>query len=537
MKKLSISQAALQMREAGLNVAPCREDKAPNLKAWTKYQKQMIDESDLSESFAEFRTKGVGVICGAISGGLEVVDVDTKYDITGSLYEDLCEVIKQQAPDVFKKLTISTTTSGGAHFYYLCSSIESNQALAKRPATKKELETSPNRKSFTIIETRGEGGFIVTAPTAGYTVTQGELTNIQTLTPTERKELLALCRSFSTFAELQQAGSLSSKQAPSDENESPFDAYNDSGNLIGDLQAHGWTLVFSRGGVDYFRRPGKKIGVSATFNAIPERFYCFSDNAGVPQNKSLTPYATYSHLVGIGENWKELANHLLDKGFGKRKEREIKVLPSATNTRVQAPKKKGEDKDELEEMVDAIQLRKQAEEIVKELAEEGRDPFESIPEISPKVYELLPSYFTTMLEGLEGRRRDMAFVFLLGLTSGSLKNLKARHDGDQVPVLFSYIVASASSGKNICSKMQPVIMGIHKKRREKHEGKMKEWRARRDEARNAKTNFDEEQPPELKLLQGANMSAAAFNQALMNNNLVVTDTEGETLANCMKTKE
>ena len=119
---------------------------------WKEFQKRFITDDEIDERIS--KAQGIAIICGAVSGGLEVIDIDIKYDITGTLWKRLQSAIDK---NILKKLTIVKTKSGGYHLYYRCSKIEGNQKIANRPATDEELKKNPHNKVMILIETREIG--------------------------------------------------------------------------------------------------------------------------------------------------------------------------------------------------------------------------------------------------------------------------------------------------------------------------------------------------------------------------------------------
>lgn len=87
------------------------------------------------QMFNNDRVKGLGVICGGVSGQLEVIDIDTKYDLSGKLFEDFMVEVQQADASLASKLLIATTINGGYHIYYRCENVGGNQKLASRPTT------------------------------------------------------------------------------------------------------------------------------------------------------------------------------------------------------------------------------------------------------------------------------------------------------------------------------------------------------------------------------------------------------------------
>ncbi len=155
--------------ELGLNCIAVNENKRAIFQ-WKDFQTRMITQLEFEAQMSDPKAKGVAVICGTVSGGLEVIDIDTKYQTY-----DLWEKIKARLQaDVFAKLHIVKTRNGGYHLYYRCEVVEGNCKLANRPATPEEIKANPHLKSLTIIETRGEAGYVVAPPTEGYQVLQSK---------------------------------------------------------------------------------------------------------------------------------------------------------------------------------------------------------------------------------------------------------------------------------------------------------------------------------------------------------------------------
>ncbi len=75
-------KAAQFYTSQGYSVIPTGSNKR-SLLTWSQYQKILPTHDDLTKEFAHPHAAGLAVICGKISGGLEVIDVDTKYDLSG----------------------------------------------------------------------------------------------------------------------------------------------------------------------------------------------------------------------------------------------------------------------------------------------------------------------------------------------------------------------------------------------------------------------------------------------------------------------
>ena len=196
-------------------------------------------------------TFGIAIIGGKVSGNLEAIDEDLKYDITGRLHDDYVNLINEQAPGLYGKLLIQKTTSGGHHYIYRCSTIEGNLKLASRPATEEEQQKHPQEKQKVLYETRGEGGYFVFSPTQGYEVIQGSIDNIPEISPEEREILLNAARSFDQCTNEY----IPSKFKPHGHFNglSPFDDYNERCNVIALLEKFGWTTSFTKGSKTFLK--------------------------------------------------------------------------------------------------------------------------------------------------------------------------------------------------------------------------------------------------------------------------------------------
>ena len=112
----------------GLKFMPVTEAKRPIVKGW----QASTDKHDLSNCM------GVGLVCGSLSGGLEVVDVDSKYDLTGKLFDEYKRKIHASDKTLLEKLLVQKTKGGGFHLIYRCSTIAGNLKLANRYTTDEE---------------------------------------------------------------------------------------------------------------------------------------------------------------------------------------------------------------------------------------------------------------------------------------------------------------------------------------------------------------------------------------------------------------
>jgi hypothetical protein len=304
---------------SGLSVVPVDDKKLP-IVPWKVFQSRLPMDHELSV-FESERCTGVAVVCGPVSGGLEIIDVDSKYDITGDLFDRLLIEI----PDYLRaKLVIAETKGGGYHLIYRTSVQEGNQKLAQRHATEEELRDKPGDKIRVLLETRGVGGYFLSQPSPGYKVVQNTLSEIPTLDNAEREFLIELSRCFNEVViEQHKPKEVVVKEKDSSFSVSPFDDYNNRADIVDLLCQHGWTVEMTRGPKTFLRRPGTENRWSAEYDRDKNWFTVFSTSTEFESLKGYRPYMVYAVLNGLTD-WSNVYSKLLDEGYGVRMNTPIK---------------------------------------------------------------------------------------------------------------------------------------------------------------------------------------------------------------------
>jgi hypothetical protein len=306
MTPAKLPPAAYQeLLRAGLSVIPTDAYKAPQIGSWREYQKTPATK----EIASRWSGNGVGVLCGAVSNGLFCIDIDEKNDPKKSIYKDYTGLVMETAPELMGAMVIQATKNGGYHLIARCSEIIKNQKLAHFSGVKEA-----------VIETRGDGGYFCAAPTPGYTLLQGTLDQIDTVTPEELKTLLDCARAFNEVQPEEKNFSPIAKPAFETSGDTPLDDYDNRTQYeetIELLKKHGWTVKTRRGDAYQLCRPDKKQGISATLNHVPGRFYCFSTSTEFKAEGVYKQSAVYAMLEHRG-NYGDAAKALYALGFGAR---------------------------------------------------------------------------------------------------------------------------------------------------------------------------------------------------------------------------
>jgi len=342
-----MKDAARRYLDAGLCVLPARRDqKRPVVGSWKAYQTRLPTPNEIDAWFAN-GPSALCVLTGEVSGRLELID----FDAGGELFERWCGKIRTAAPGLLERLVLSKTQSDGRHASYRFEGdVCGNLKLAQR--------RGDDGKVVTLIETRGQGGLFLCAPTDGYEVIQGDLCNPPVLTEAERDVLLRAAWELNEYvppvvngprgSPVGHRGPLSapcSHNSPplphptenppisahnadnaamsadnshkcdssSDNADRPGDDFNTRGDVRAVLEQHNW--VRAKGGEnEYWRRPGKTSGTSATLKG--RVFYVFSSNATpFEPNQAYSPFSVYT-LLAHGGDYEQAARALRHLGYG-----------------------------------------------------------------------------------------------------------------------------------------------------------------------------------------------------------------------------
>lgn len=290
----SLLSFVLELDRAELCIIPVKPNgsKSPSVPSWKTYQQRKPTLAELTGWFGGNYQPGVAIIAGRVSGNLEILDFDAT-----EVANQFVDLLEETAPELLAKLVAVGTPSGGLHLFYRCPTIAGNQKLAQAEA---------GGKIETLIETRGEGGYVLTinSPLAchpsgkPYVLLRGQLTSIPTITEAEREVLLDCARSFNQVVKAHQR--VNHVAQPTNGHLTPGQRFNQAGNVRGLLEKHGWRYLRPGAQGELWARPGVNH-TSATL--YPDGgLYVFSSNASpLDSGRVYSPFSLYGLLEHQGD--------------------------------------------------------------------------------------------------------------------------------------------------------------------------------------------------------------------------------------------
>jgi len=317
---LEVLTAALRFAAVGCSVVPVMADgsKRPGIGQWKEYQHKLPTVEELQTWFKD--AKGVGIITGKISGNLEMLEVEGRAVADGihTQIKDMANEIGLE--ELWQRLNegyCEMTPSGGLHWLYrIEGEVPGNTKLARRPG--------PGDTVDVLAETRGEGGFVVAAPSGGtchpsggsWSLISGSIETIPTLTVDEREALHSLFRYFDQLPKASVVASEVTERHREAGSTLPGDDYNERTTWDELLLPLGWTKVFAKGQTTAWCRPGKREGISATTNYEgSDLLFVFSTSTIFEAERGYSKFAAYT-LIEHGGDFHKAASALAAKGFG-----------------------------------------------------------------------------------------------------------------------------------------------------------------------------------------------------------------------------
>ncbi|MGA1785054.1 MAG: bifunctional DNA primase/polymerase [Pontimonas sp.] len=291
---MTVLDAAIAYARRGIRVIPIQHaTKIPLLKAWTTEASN--DETIVREWFTNtYKGAGIGIATGkAANRQFFVLDIDDKNGKSGSDTLADLETEHGKLPDT---VTVLTPT-GGRHLYF---------------TTTIEIRNDAGKRLGEGLDIRGIGGYVVAPPSTHensrqYTFEHGY--SILDIKPADAPTWLI--HRLTSTPKIDRSKPRDHDDFLNDPN-LPSSRYNASTNWHTLLTADGWTHAYQHEGTDYYIRPGKTRGISASVNHNGnDSLIVFSTNAPVPEGgySRFGYYAQTRH----GGDWKKATAEYLGR--------------------------------------------------------------------------------------------------------------------------------------------------------------------------------------------------------------------------------
>lgn len=289
--------AAQTWAAAGFSVVPVMEDGSKRPMApggrWEQYIENIADDDTVLRWFGERNCEGLGIVCGTVSGGVECLDFDTK-----EIWAEYESAARACGLGILLDRLIhsySERTPRGVHLFWRCEQFGGSQKLASNGL--------PPPHEETLIETKGEGGFVIIAPSTSkihkldiaYEVMGGEAATVASVTEGQRASLLALARTFCKKKAKPKSVEWTGGPVSGDR---PGDLLDEGMTWPEILEPHGWVRSYTdKSGKELWRRPGKKSGVSATLDYDGHGvFYVFTSSTVFEPSTGYGKFAAFALL-------------------------------------------------------------------------------------------------------------------------------------------------------------------------------------------------------------------------------------------------
>lgn len=376
---MNLLEAAMAWHNGLFSVIPIRSDgtKKPLIE-WRRYMTEHCTNHDLQQWYNPSSAAGIGIVCGEISRNLEMLELEGRAATSEHFDKIYRECDLRNISWLLDTLTqngyCESTPSGGFHLLYRISdhAVPGNTKVARRPATEEEIaedriiedsnraaegkppisdeEWNKRRHVRVLSETRGEGGYVIVAPTAGtvhpsgasWDVIAGTLGSVPTISWDERCRLHeaihaaldempapVLPEPVRRVLPFQRAGL------------SPGDDFEQKTDWIDILGPHGWTVSEVRGSETFWVRPGKQArrgehSATTGYSATGDRLYVFSTSTEFDAEKPYNKFAAYTILEHRGD-FGAAARELARRGYGTRTPQPGAVVPAPATPDVRTP--------------------------------------------------------------------------------------------------------------------------------------------------------------------------------------------------------
>lgn len=305
------------------------KEKTPISKTWSSEPEKRLSLDALAKVMAS-AARGLKIapiiICGKGSGNLWVIDIDIKH--WPGIDVRYFNAIRETNPELWKKLRIHKTPSGGYHIIYRIEIFV--------PGGNVKLAYKENEKEAGI-ETRAHGGYIMAPPGMGYSIFKlpEEGDSFPTISVEEHEFLINLAKLYNERKKKVVFRSTRKFEDIYDEN--PFKHFNRSRAAAEILLNHGWVVEKETLQWIHFTRPGKNRGISASYNKEDNFFHFFTTSTEFDGDKTYDPTAVRCKLE-FDDDYKKMYPVLVKEGYGRYNAKyEVRMVKKAAETNKALP--------------------------------------------------------------------------------------------------------------------------------------------------------------------------------------------------------
>jgi hypothetical protein len=322
LEEPAVYLAAKELISKGFQVIPIvKGEKAPaNIKDVYKLLSNPIHDHNINYYFRD-RDVDIGLI---LTDEMEFLDIDEKYK--PGITSRFLKALEFSWPELYEKLVIHHTKTGGCHLLYRSEVIGGKKILAQTPK---------NPNPLAIIEriSKSNTQYIKIPPSDGYRLFKGSPLDIKSITAEERNWLSALAMSFNEvhIPEV--------KQKEAEREDSPWYVFNEQKDwryIREQLIDRNWSIVGDYPDKVIVKRPGDSAGHRSSGYIYKDNntLYLHTTSTEFENGKAYSPFGVYClfyHDNNIALACRELAasgvgKNILDEGqFWKKNKSKIEI--------------------------------------------------------------------------------------------------------------------------------------------------------------------------------------------------------------------
>ncbi|MCA1218671.1 DUF927 domain-containing protein [Streptomyces sp. 8L] len=339
----TLRDAARELHDAGLCVLPIKADgtKKPVV-SWMQYKIARSTPEEHDAWFTGDKPRGLAVVYGAVSGGIELIEFEG-VAIREGLLDDVTEIMEASGARVSEAWAailngwVTESPSGGRHYRVRVEGgpVAGNTKLASRLARKDEytdeqkqrLREKPNSRIVQVlIETRGEGGYGLVEPSSGavhasgrpYVRLAGGPDNIPVLDAETAAAIRDVCRMADQLPQPEAAKTAPRPSPPRpDGTLRPGDDF-EARATWGEILRGVFRQMHSRGSETYWGWADGVGGVKATTGKDEhDRLFVFATGSEFESEVPYSKFGAYAVLQHGGDH-KAAARELARQGYGSR---------------------------------------------------------------------------------------------------------------------------------------------------------------------------------------------------------------------------